>query len=223
MDLARNLIQRVNIGDSLTRSAAARPDHPAVVDGDRRWTYAEFNALVNRLAHGLAGLGYTRADALGIASGNSAEFLALYYACAKLGVVAVPINLGWRPDEVAYVLDHSGARGLAVETQLVTAMREAIGKVAGVAEVIVMPGLNARYQQEPARRTWTTFSRLSRPASTTASRSAWSKIATRSATSTRRGPPRSRRAWSARTWASTWSRCPPRSTPAGTPPTGSPR
>src|ERR1700759_982245 len=113
MDLARNLIQRVNIGDSLTRSAAARPDHPAVVEGDRRWTYAEFNALVNRLAHGLAGLGYEHGDALGIASGNSAEFLALYYACAKLGVVAVPINLGWRPDEVAYVLGHSRARGLA--------------------------------------------------------------------------------------------------------------
>ena len=32
MDLARNLIQRVNIGDTLTRSAAARPDHPAIVD-----------------------------------------------------------------------------------------------------------------------------------------------------------------------------------------------
>ena len=78
MDLARNLIQRVNIGDTLTRSAAARPDHPAIVDGDRHWTYAEFNRLVNRLAHGLAGLGYDHGDALGIASGNSAEFLALY-------------------------------------------------------------------------------------------------------------------------------------------------
>jgi len=160
VDLARNLIQRVNLGDSLTRSAAARPDHPAVVDGDLRWTYAEFNAHVNRLAHGLTALGYTRADALGIASGNSAEFLALYYACAKLGVVAVPINLGWRPDEVAYVLDHSGARGLAVETQLVAGMQEAIGKVAGVAEVIVMPGLGARYEPEPAERHWTTTGEL---------------------------------------------------------------
>jgi long-chain acyl-CoA synthetase len=156
VDLARNLIQRVNIGDSLTRSAAARPDHPAVVEGDRRWTYAEFNALVNRLAHGLAGLGYSRADVLGIASGNSAEFLALYYACAKLGVVAVPINLGWRPDEVAYVLGHSRARGLAIETQLVKPLKDAIGKVAGVAEVIVMPGLDAAYEQEPADRHWTT-------------------------------------------------------------------
>ena len=59
-------------------------------------TYAEFNAYVNRLAHGLAALGYQRGDALGIASGNSAEFLAVYYACAKTGVVCVPVNLGWR-------------------------------------------------------------------------------------------------------------------------------
>jgi acyl-CoA synthetase (AMP-forming)/AMP-acid ligase II len=160
VDLARNLIQRVNIGDSLTRSAAARPSHPAVVDGDRRWTYAEFNALVNRLAHGLAGLGYERADALGIASGNSVEFLAIYYACAKLGVVAVPINLGWRPDEVAYVLDHSSARGLAVETQFVAGLQEAIGKVAGIAEVIVLPGLTAPYETKPAERNWTTFADL---------------------------------------------------------------
>jgi acyl-CoA synthetase (AMP-forming)/AMP-acid ligase II len=160
VDLAQNLIQRVNIGDTLTRSAAARPDHPAIVDGDRSWTYAQFNRLVNRLAHGLAGLGYDHGDALGLASGNSAEFLALYYACAKLGVVAVPINLGWRPDEVAYVLDHSRARGLAIETQLVGPLQDAIAKVTGVAEVIVMPGLQAAYEQEPADRHWTTTEAL---------------------------------------------------------------
>ena len=53
MDLARNLIGRINVGDSLTRTAAsAWPAQLAVVDGDRRLTYAEFNAYVNRLAHG---------------------------------------------------------------------------------------------------------------------------------------------------------------------------
>ncbi len=112
MDLARNLIQRINVGDSLTRSAAARPGHLAVVDGARRWTYTEFNGWVNQVSHGLAARGYTRGDALGLASANSAEFLAVYFACAKLGLVCGPVNLGWRPDEVAYVLDHSGARGL---------------------------------------------------------------------------------------------------------------
>ena len=147
----RNLIQRVNVGDSLTRSAAARPGQRAVRDGARSWTYAELNAWVNRLAHGLSALGYRRGDALGIASGNSAEFLACYYACAKTGVVAVPVNLGWRADEVAYVLGHSGARGLAVETQLVAAMTEAIGKVPAVTDVVVLPG--ARGLRGGARRT----------------------------------------------------------------------
>ena len=160
MELAQNLIQRVNVGDSLTRTAAARPDQVAVVDGGRRWTYRELNAWVNRLAHGLAARGYAPGAALAVASGNSAEFLAVYYACAKLGVVCVPINLGWRPDEVAYVLDHSRSRGLAVETQLVGAMTEAVAKVPEIADVVVLPGLGADYTAEPAERTWTTLDAL---------------------------------------------------------------
>jgi long-chain acyl-CoA synthetase len=160
MEPAENLIQRVNVGDSLTRSAAARPAQLAVVDGDRRWTYAELNAWVNRVAHGLAARGYARGDALGLASGNSAEFLAVYYACAKLGVVCVPINLGWRPDEVAYVLEHSRARALVVETQLVAAMAEAVAAAPGVADVVVTPGTGGGYERRPAERTWTTLDEL---------------------------------------------------------------
>ena len=139
-ELATNLVTRVNVGDSLTRTAASRPDQLAVVDGDRRFTYAEFNRYVNRLAHGLAAKGYERRDVLALASGNSADFLAVYYACAKLGVVCVPVNLGWRPDEVAYVLGHSQARGIVVESQLVAALHDAIAKVPEVTDVFVAPG-----------------------------------------------------------------------------------
>ncbi|MGD9989718.1 AMP-binding protein [Pseudonocardia sp.] len=158
--MSTNLIQRVNVGDSLTRSAAARPTQLAVVDGDRRWTYAELDAWVNRLTHGLAARGYTRGDALGLASGNSAEFLAVYYACAKLGVVCVPINLGWKAGEVAYVLGHSGARGLVVESQLVAGVAEAIEKVSDVADVFVAPGLGAGWEPAVADRNWATLAEL---------------------------------------------------------------
>ena len=154
--MSRNLIQRVNIGDSLTRSAAARPAQRAVVDGDREWTYAELNAWVNQVAHGLAARGYTRGDALALASGNSAEFLAVYYACAKLGVVCVPVNLGWRPDEIAYVLGHSRSRGIVVETQLVGTISEALRK-ADVPDVIVIPGTHAPYE---SGKNWTTLDDL---------------------------------------------------------------
>jgi acyl-CoA synthetase (AMP-forming)/AMP-acid ligase II len=163
VELARNLIQRVNVGDSLTRSAAARPGQLAVVDGARRWTYAGLDAWVNRLARGLAERGYRRGDALALASGNSAEFLAVYYACARLGLVCVPVNLGWRPDEVAYVLRHSRSRGLVVEAQLVGAVRDAIAKVPQIADVLVAPGTGTAYEAEPADRAWATLDELASP------------------------------------------------------------
>lgn len=160
MDPVQNLIQRVNVGDSLTRSAAARPDQLAVVDGDRRWTYRQFNSWVNQLSHGLVARRYTRGDALALASGNSAEFLAVYYACAKLGLVCVPVNLGWRSDEVAYVLEHSQSRGLVVEEQSVDAMRDALAKVPGIADVVVIPVAGDVKVREPADRSWTTLEEL---------------------------------------------------------------
>ncbi|MBP2370494.1 AMP-binding protein [Pseudonocardia parietis] len=156
----RNLIQRVNVADSLTRSAAARPEQPAVVDGERSWTYAGLDAWVSRLARGFAGRRYARGDTLALAAGNSAEFLAVYFACARLGVVCVPINLGWRADEVAYVLGHSRARGIVVESQLVDGLAEALRKVPAVADVIVAPGLGAAHATEPADRSWSTLDEL---------------------------------------------------------------
>jgi acyl-CoA synthetase (AMP-forming)/AMP-acid ligase II len=151
-EIQRNLIQRVNVGDSLTRAAARYPDRLALVEGagterERRLTYRELNSLVNRFAHGLAGLGYARGDALALASGNSVEFLATYYACAKLGVVCVPVNLGWRADEAAYVLGHSKSRGIVIEAQLIPAFRDAIAKVPGVRDSIVAPGVSTEWER----------------------------------------------------------------------------
>src|ERR1700733_13560435 len=139
-DIHGNLIQRVNVGDSLTRTAARYPGALALADGDRRLTYYEFNSLVNRFARGVAARGYSRGDALALASGNSIEFLVTYYACAKLGVVCVPINLGWRPDEVGYVLGPSRARGIVIERQLIPVLAGTVTTQPGVSDVIVAPG-----------------------------------------------------------------------------------
>src|ERR1700759_2270021 len=79
MDVHRNLIGRVNVGDMVTRSAARDPHAEAVIDGERRFTYADFNAAVNRVANALRARGYERGDALALVSGNSVEFLLAYY------------------------------------------------------------------------------------------------------------------------------------------------
>src|SRR5579875_540143 len=159
-ELARNLVTRVNVGDALTRTAARLPDRTAVVDGARRWTYAELDARVNRVARGLARRGYARGDALALASGNSCEFLVTYFACAKLGVVCVPLNLGWRADEIAYVLDHSGSRGIVAEAQLVDQVLPGVEKVPAVAHVVVAYGTDGRYEPSLPDRTWETFAEL---------------------------------------------------------------
>jgi acyl-CoA synthetase (AMP-forming)/AMP-acid ligase II len=160
LDLARNLVTRVNVGDALTRTAVRTLDQLAVVDGDRRWSYAELNTRVNRVANGLAAHGYHRGDALALASGNSCEFLVTYFACAKLGVVCVPLNLGWRADEVAYVLDHSESRGIVVEAQLVAHVVPGIEKVPSVRDVVVAYGTDGQYEQSLPDRTWLTFAEL---------------------------------------------------------------
>jgi acyl-CoA synthetase (AMP-forming)/AMP-acid ligase II len=138
--IERNLIHRVNVGDMIVRSAARAPGGLALVDGDRRITYGELGAAVNRIAHGLAARGYASGDALALVSGNSAEFLQTYYACALLGVVCVPINLGWRAAEVAYVLRHARVRGVVVEAQLREWLAPALAEVPEVGDVFVAPG-----------------------------------------------------------------------------------
>ncbi len=160
VELAQNLITRVNIGDALTRTAGRLPDQLAVVDGDRRWTYRELDERVNRVANGLLARDYTRGDVLGLASGNSCEFLVTYLACAKIGVVCVPMNLGWRADEIAYVLNHSEARGLVVESQLVEQVLPGVEKVPAVRDVIVSFGTGVEYDQSLPDRVWCTFGDL---------------------------------------------------------------
>ncbi|GAB24070.1 putative long-chain-fatty-acid--CoA ligase [Gordonia polyisoprenivorans NBRC 16320 = JCM 10675] len=138
-ELTSNLIHRVNVGDSLTRTAARSPRALAIVDGARRLDYSEFNSAVNRLAHSLLVHGIAVGDAVALASHNSAEFLICYYACAKIGAVCVPINLAWRPHESAYVLADSRARVLVVHTELASEMAQALDNASTI-ELIVTIG-----------------------------------------------------------------------------------
>jgi len=141
--IGRNLITRVNVADMLVRSAARSPDALALVDGARQMTYRQFNASVNRTAAAFAGLGYARGDVLALMSTNNIAFLAVYYACAKLGVVCVPINLFWRHRELSYVLAHARAKGAVVERELIDQLRTGLDDAPGVEDVIVIGGSSA--------------------------------------------------------------------------------
>jgi long-chain acyl-CoA synthetase len=80
----------------------------------RRLTYAEANARVNRLAHGLMAIGCRPGDALAIYAHNSLEYLELFHACAKLGLRFVTLNVWHRPSEMEVLFNHSDAAWLVV-------------------------------------------------------------------------------------------------------------
>lgn len=134
----RNLITRVNVGDLLVRSAARAPESLAIVDGERRFSYRALNDWVNRTAHGLVAIGYGRGDALALMSTNNAEFLVTYFACAKLGLVCVPINLFWRHRELAYVLTHAAVKGVVVEAPLLDQLHTGLDDAPDLRDVIVI-------------------------------------------------------------------------------------
>ncbi|GAB3318860.1 acyl-CoA synthetase [Geodermatophilus aquaeductus] len=114
------------IGDLLHRSARRYPDKLAVVAGDLRITYAEFDAAVNRCAHALSARGLEKGDRLALLSHNCWQFAVLAFATAKLGIVLVPVNFMLGPDEIAYVLRHSGARGIVSEDALAPTAEKAL-------------------------------------------------------------------------------------------------
>ncbi|WP_310766812.1 AMP-binding protein [Mycobacterium sp. Z3061] len=100
------------IGANLECTAHVHAGTEALVDvpSGRRWTYAEFNAEVDRLAMALLASGIERGDRVGIWSPNCPEWKILQYATAKVGAILVTINPAYRSHELSHVLRHSGTR-----------------------------------------------------------------------------------------------------------------
>jgi fatty-acyl-CoA synthase len=110
------------IGANLEQAVARFGDRDALVDlpSGGRWSYAEFDAAVNRLALGLDALGIGRGDRVGIWAPNCPEWTMTQYATAKLGVVLVNINPAYRTHELAFVLRQSECRLLISATAFKT-------------------------------------------------------------------------------------------------------
>ncbi|MCH8332313.1 o-succinylbenzoate--CoA ligase [Candidatus Sumerlaeota bacterium] len=102
---------RNNIGLFLTKRAELSPNLEAYVDvaAERRFSFARLNARCNRTAHALHGLGVKKGDRVALLQMNSVEYVESFFAIAKLGAVAVPLNWRLVPEELAFMLKDSGA------------------------------------------------------------------------------------------------------------------
>ncbi|MDQ1735102.1 MAG: fatty-acyl-CoA synthase [Pseudonocardiales bacterium] len=98
------------VGDFVRLNAVSRGGDEALVTATRRYTYTEFNTEVNRVASALSGRGIGHGDRVAVLGRNSAEYVFLYYAVAKLGALLVPLNFWYRSGEHEYALGDSKPR-----------------------------------------------------------------------------------------------------------------
>lgn len=93
------------IGNQLRLGALRKPRQIAVeVVGQGMRSYAELDERTNRLAQALLGFGLEKGDRVGIWMGNCLEYIEMYLACAKAGLVVVQINIMHKADEAQYQL-----------------------------------------------------------------------------------------------------------------------
>jgi fatty-acyl-CoA synthase len=138
-----SIVRRQTLSDLLHRSARRLPHKLAIHCGATRWSFAEFDDVVDRLAAGLARMGVAKGTPLAVLSRNSHAFAALRFALARLGAVLVPINFMLKADEVAYILRHSGASLLATDSGLAELARAAAALDTKVTQFIWLPSEDA--------------------------------------------------------------------------------
>ncbi|MEX2459322.1 MAG: AMP-binding protein [Actinomycetota bacterium] len=97
------------VGSALRRQAEALGDRLYVWSGTERMTYAEADARTEAVAAGLAGRGVEPGDRVAVIAGNRVEMVELFFACAKLGAVFVPLNVFLRGEFLRYQLADSRA------------------------------------------------------------------------------------------------------------------
>ena len=102
----------MNLATLLTQAARRDPDGVALVMGDTRWSWAEFEAGADALAAALQGMGLQKGDRVMVQSQNCLEMMQAMFAVWRAGGVWVPANFRQTPDEVVYLTQASGARGL---------------------------------------------------------------------------------------------------------------
>lgn len=96
---------------------AARPDDPAVEVAGKSATYGALDDLSDRVAASLAGMGLVKGDRVASFAYNCLEQLLVWFGCAKLGVIWVPLNVSLLGDDLAYALNDCAPKLLVTDAE----------------------------------------------------------------------------------------------------------
>jgi 4-coumarate--CoA ligase len=124
----------------LERAAAQWPDKVAVIDGERRVTYAELLSQAQSFAIGLTDMGVQKGDRVALFAPNCAEFASAFFGVLMTGALVTTLNSSYRELEVAHQLNDSGASILVAHTALGEVVGLARAAVSGIREVVSIGG-----------------------------------------------------------------------------------
>ena len=116
--------RRLLLGEIMSRNSRKFPDREALVYGKTRLTYRQLNARINQLAHALLDLGIKKGTKVAILAYNCNQFLEAYFALAKIGGVAVPINFRLGAEELKYIINHSDAEAVILGEAFVQSVKD---------------------------------------------------------------------------------------------------
>ncbi|AII11410.1 AMP-binding protein [Rhodococcus opacus] len=148
----------MQIGDLIRRAGRQFGAAPALIDGDRVVSFAEFDALTDRLGHALLSRGLEPGDRVAVLMPNGIDGVVVYYALAKAGLVRVPLNVRETAHEHAYKVEDSGSRALIysgeppAQVEVMIIADELPGLIAGAPEG---PCDVRRDQDDPLRLAYT--------------------------------------------------------------------
>ncbi|MEM9508792.1 MAG: long-chain-fatty-acid--CoA ligase [Cyanobacteria bacterium P01_E01_bin.35] len=86
------------------------PEQTAIIFGDRKYSYREFDDITDKIAVSLIQSGIHQGDRIALHLANCPEIVFCYYACFKIGAIAVPINARLKAPEIEYILSHCQAK-----------------------------------------------------------------------------------------------------------------
>src|SRR5229473_6559089 len=108
-------VHGLTIHDLIERGASLYGEAPAFIQGERSLTFRELPRRVEALAAGLAGLGIGKGDRVCILAQNDVDYVVLYGACARQGIIAYPINWRLTAQEVERVVERAAPRMMVVD------------------------------------------------------------------------------------------------------------
>jgi fatty-acyl-CoA synthase len=121
----------------LSRSAAVYPDHPAIIHGGQRISYADFYARCRQLASALTKAGISKGQTVSVLLANTPAMLECHYGVPMTGAVLNTLNTRLDAPTIAFSLDHAEAKVLIVDKEFSKLARDSLPLMKGPHPIVI--------------------------------------------------------------------------------------